>query len=239
MRILGQRVRIGWLATSVLALFGVAVGTVIGSGLVVLDTKLWLSSHSRLAASQADFSLSEAQKILAVLKSSPYGACSDEEIAYLRGLVFQSQIVKDAGRLNGNQVACSATGAKALPAASVAQASVHLKDGTVQSTVAATLAPGSTTDQVQRTLLERDGVYVLFDSKEAVNPSPIPLSLLVATKGTGAQNRLGAGGEAIDRLRESSGRIGNTMYATRCTPQGLHCATATTTVGAAPEARQA
>jgi len=233
MRIHGHRVRIGWLATSVLALFGVAVGTAIGSALVVLDTKLWLSSHSRTAAIQADSSLSEAQKILTVLKQSPYGACSDEEIAYLRGLVFQSQLVKDAGRLDGNHVVCSATGSTGLPLATQTPAAVRLKDGSVQSTVAATTAPGSADAGVQQTLLMRDGAYVLFNSKIALNSGPIPLSMLVTTKGTGAQARPGAEDGAINRFKDSSGHVGNTLYATRCAPQGMHCATATTTIGAA------
>jgi sensor c-di-GMP phosphodiesterase-like protein len=233
MRIHGQRVRIGWLATSVLALFGVAAGTAIGGALVVLDTKLWLSSHSRAAAVQADSSLSEAQKILTVLKLSPYVACSDEEIAYLRGLVFQSQLVKDAGRLHGDGVACSATGSKELPLAAQTQTSVHLKDGSVQSSLAAPAVAGSAGADMQQILLMRDGSYVLFNSKIALTSVPIPLSLLVSTNGAGAQSGPGVVDGPINRFKDSSGHVGNILYATRCAPQGMHCATATTTINAA------
>jgi sensor c-di-GMP phosphodiesterase-like protein len=230
MRFLGQRVQIGWVATSILALFGVAFGTAIGCGLVILDTKLWLSSHSRMAASQADFSFSVAQKTLTVLENSPYGACSDEEIAYLRGLVFESQLVKDAGRLNGGQVACSATGKTTVASAGFQQTNVRLKNGTIASTVTAK----SPEADGNRTMLERDGRYVVFDPTVSVNSGPIPLSLLITTKNPQAPTLLGAGsGSAINRFTESSGRVGKTMYATRCTAQGLHCATATTTIGAA------
>jgi sensor c-di-GMP phosphodiesterase-like protein len=229
MRFLGQRVQIGWVSTGILALFGVAVGTAVGCGLVILDTKLWLTSHSTLAAVQADSSMSEAQKILALLKASPYASCSDEEIAYLRGLVFQSQLVKDAGRLEGNRVACSTMGTKTSAIAAASQSAARLKDGTLVSNM--TAAVGSGPANVQRTLLIRDGGYVVFDPKLALSFGPIPLTLQVTTKST--ESTPGPGNDSIDRLTQSSGRVGNTMYATRCSQQGLLCATATTTIGAA------
>ena len=93
-----------------MAVSGLILGAALGCALVMIQARILLKSYANLAAAQADSSISEAHKILTNLKSSPYGVCSDEEIAYLRGLVFQSQFVKDAGRMEGGRVQCSATG---------------------------------------------------------------------------------------------------------------------------------
>ena len=130
MRLLGQRVQIGWVAAIAIAVLGVVSGTVIGCGLVMFEARVWLESYSRQAAVQADASVSDAQKILTILKQSPYAPCSEDEIAYLRGLVFQSPLVTDAGRLAGGKVACTATGGQAASAA-LLEPQVRLKDGSV------------------------------------------------------------------------------------------------------------
>ena len=228
MRLLGQRVQIGWVAAIAIAVLGLVSGTVIGCGLVMFEARVWLESYSRQAAVEADASVSDAQKILTILKQSPYEPCSEDEIAYLRGLVFQSPLVKDAGRLAGGKVACTATGGQAASAA-LLEPQVRLKDGSVAFGTGKAQRDGGP----DRKMLERDGGYVLFDTQMPTDPSPIPMHVTATMRDAAAKVSFGTGLKKIGRITEGQGRIGNTLYATRCTAQGLNCATAYTTIGAA------
>ncbi len=230
MRFQGRRVQIGWLAINVMAVCGVILGTVLGCALVMIEARIWLQSYASLAATQADSSISEAQKILTILKSSPYGACSDEDVAYLRGLVFQSQLVKDAGRLEDGKVACSATGTQAASLAGAQRPAVQLHDGTIATSASASHTNGS----ADRTLLERDGGYVVYASALPVAPGPLLMHLSTTLKGAEVVAPIGAIDlKSIDRFTDASGRLGGTLYATRCASQGLNCSTAFTSLRAA------
>ncbi len=215
---------------SVMAVVGAILGTVLGCGLVMIEARIWLQSYARLAAAQADSSLSEAHKILTILKSSPYGACSDEEVAYLRGLVFQSQVVKDAGRLEGGNVECSAVGGHSASIAGAQRPSVRLHDGTVVTSADTAAANGS----AERTLLQLDGGYLVYASALPVAPGPLLMHASLTLKSADVVAPIGASDlKTINRFTDASGRRGQTLYATHCAAQGFSCLTAFTSLRAA------
>ena len=63
-------------------------------------------------------SSAESRAILATMNSSPYAFCSDAEIEYFRQLIFQSQFLKAAGRMQSGSINCSTTSGRTVLAAS-------------------------------------------------------------------------------------------------------------------------
>jgi len=50
----------------------------------------------------------EARTLLTAMNTSPYGFCSDAEIAFFRKLVFNAEDYRDAGHIRDGMIACSA-----------------------------------------------------------------------------------------------------------------------------------
>ena len=213
-----------------MAVSGLILGAALGCALVMIQARILLKSYANLAAAQADSSISEAHKILTNLKSSPYGVCSDEEIAYLRGLVFQSQFVKDAGRMEGGRVQCSATGGPVASFSGLGRSAIRLQDGT--KSASASIAHAQVA--ADKTLLELVGDYVMYASALPVAPGPLLMHGSTTLKGAETTAQFRAGDlKTINRFTDASGRLGQTLYATRCAAQGSSCSTVFTSLRAA------
>jgi sensor c-di-GMP phosphodiesterase-like protein len=75
----------------------------------------WLNQYAKLVVAQDDATYVEARGLLAQMgKDTQYSFCSDEEIAYFRELVFRSKYLKDAGRIHGGRIDCSATAGRPM-----------------------------------------------------------------------------------------------------------------------------
>ncbi len=187
-----------------------------------------------MAAAQADFAFSEAQKSLQFLNTSPYESCSDEEIAYLRETRFPITDCEGC-RPVGRQSRCLLGN----------RHEARVWNGATRRAPERRHARSQCCRQHNRRRHRRSRTTVHCWFAMAAMLCLIPtVSLESRTDSTELtdHNKRPAGAakfsaqvaaSAIDRFKESSGRVGNTMYATRCSPQGLHCATATTTIGAA------
>ena len=58
-------------------------------------------------------SLKETYATMKKMSSSPYPYCSEAEIAYFRKLLFQTDYLRDGGRMRDGTIDCSATLGKA------------------------------------------------------------------------------------------------------------------------------
>lgn len=84
-------------------------GYFLGCALALQLAKNWLEQNAEFVATQYDASYVEAKNLLKGIKDSPNSFCSEAEIARFRELVFGSDYLKDAGRIRGGKIECSAT----------------------------------------------------------------------------------------------------------------------------------
>ena len=109
MRAIQQRVWIAFGATVVGTIAGALGGYLLGRATTLSQMEARLIQYSNRMLSEGDAGTAESRKVLAEINASPYAFCSDDEVAYLRGLVFRAEYLKDAGRMRDGRIECSAT----------------------------------------------------------------------------------------------------------------------------------
>ena len=109
MRALQQRVWVALTATFFGTVAGALGGYLLGRITTISQIESRLTQYSDRMLSEGDAATAESRKVLAGMNASSYLFCSDEEIAYFRRLLFQSQYLKDAGRMRDGRIECSAT----------------------------------------------------------------------------------------------------------------------------------
>jgi sensor c-di-GMP phosphodiesterase-like protein len=227
-----------------MAVAGMAAGCLLGYAIAIYLAESWLDEYSTLVAQQQDAASEEATKALASIKASPHPACSDAELAYFRELVFRSTYLKDAGRIHGGKIDCSATADR--PGRSIGQFAPEFsqQDGTVAySNLLPIRDPG-----LKRAGLQLGNAYVVFAPQEPASLGHIPMRLIFTMNPPSSQTPAapvapvapvaaarGPHPQAPDLTVEGTLRQGDTLYATRCSSAFFKCVTATTTV---PEAFQ-
>src|ERR1700722_13659946 len=104
-----KRAAIVLVATVVAAACGSLAGYVLGRALVLRHEENKLDQYAIRIRREGETSASESRALLATLNASPYKYCSDEEIAWIRKLIFQSEYLKDGGHMRDGRIDCSAT----------------------------------------------------------------------------------------------------------------------------------
>lgn len=214
-------------AALVVTLGGLAAGYLLGSVFSLQLATNWLDRYAEMTAAQDDASFAEARGVLSELQSANYSPCSDAEIAYFRGLVSRSEHLKDAGRISGDRIVCSATGHQNRSLGQL-KPSAKQPDGTV---VYANF-PATRTADTGRTALQLGSVYVAFATELPAAPARIPMHVATSAKDGAVQ--AGLGGSAMDQALnwtvDGTKRLGNMIYATHCSTLQSNCVTAFTSV---------
>jgi sensor c-di-GMP phosphodiesterase-like protein len=104
-----RRILLGRLTIIAMAACGMAVGYMLGCGLALIRANNWLENYADTTATRDNAALAEASNVLHAMQALRYGFCSNTEIANFRTVVFHSEYVKDAGRILGSKIGCSAT----------------------------------------------------------------------------------------------------------------------------------
>ncbi len=225
------RVLLARTATIAMATVGMAIGYFLGCVLALQVGENWLDQYSKLIAVQEDASSKEARDLLGVLKKSPYAFCSDAEISYFRELVFRSEYLKDAGRIRSGNIECSATAGHPLRAIGEFKAGSVQKDGTIAYSNLVPLRD----DTLKRDGLQSGNVYVVFGSHLPASLGPFPMHLAINMKDMPGQLS-GAAANGVPQFKEpdlttdGTVRVGNTLYATRCSALHLNCVTSSASV---------
>jgi sensor c-di-GMP phosphodiesterase-like protein len=167
------------------------------------------------------------------LKESPYPSCSDAEIAYFRELVFRSEYLKDAGRILGGKIVCSATAGRPMRSIGEFKASSQ-KDGTIAYSNLLPLKDA----HLKRPGLQLGTAYVVFGSESPTSLGTMQMHLIVTMKDPDGRRRGspadGAAGEkGPDLSMVGTQRVGDTFYATQCSTVYTTCMTASTTTSEA------
>src|ERR1039457_2546787 len=118
-------------AVMLTAALGAGAGLLLGCVVAIPLAENRLKTYMERVAVQDDASLTEARSLLDTLRHSANPACSDTDLSHLRDLVFGSDYLKDAGRIRGGRIECSATGGRPSRPISEFKAGKALADGSV------------------------------------------------------------------------------------------------------------
>ncbi len=229
-----HRILIGRMVIIALAACGVAVGYALGCGIALVQAHDWLKHCSEATTANDNAALAEASSILRAMRGSPSGFCSDTEIANFRTLVFRSEFLKDAGRIRGGRILCSAISGHTERAIGSFKDDIRWRDGTV---VYHDLKPMPIAS-MKRVALQRGNAYVVFGIGLPPEPNPIPTKLAITMKARESRSRNSISRTAVSdnppyMTTEGAGWVGDTLYVTSCSNSNFSCVAATTTVSQA------
>ena len=212
--------------TFALALSGGLAGYFLGCRAVFWESVFRLDRNSKLLVAQNDASLGEASKVLDSLNHSGFTTCSDGEIGYLRDLVFRSVSLKDAGRIKGNKIECSAaSGRSDRSILTMSTGSTHATGGFIYYNL-----KHSAKSRQNRAALQLGNAFVVFDSGESLNQNVDPFRSAMTVKNSNDMQTDHAPShtsksDILPVTTDGSGRLGEVLYATRCSPLGINCIT--------------
>lgn len=216
------------------AALGMIAGFALGSLLTIPLAEFHLTRYLSRVAVQETASVKEARDLLAVLQHSSYPPCSDAELSHFRELVFRSEYIKDAGRIHGARIECSATAGRPLHPIGQFTAAAAAPDGTVAYT---NLVPIHD-ESLKRAGLQLGSAFVVFGSHmpEIAGPLPIHVAVSPHEGSTAAGSASGTSTSASESgLFDDVQRKADKLVATHCSSDLLTCVTASVSVD---EARQ-
>lgn len=229
-----HRALVGRLVIVAAMVCGAGVGFSLGCGFAFLRTAIWVDNYAQLMATKQAASLADARGTLNTLQDLRYPACSDAEIAAFRELIFHSAYLKDAGRIRGGKIDCSAVAGRSGRSAETLKQGIRQEDGTVAYSDLASNDDGGQ----KRVVLQLGGVFVEISTNPPPNLERAPVHLTLTMHGASASQQEAAikgtePGQALYRSTDGIGLQGDVLYATRCSDRPFDCVTATTSIHAA------
>jgi sensor c-di-GMP phosphodiesterase-like protein len=221
---------------AVSAACGIAVGYMLGRVLALEMAEHNLVQYAKLMVVHEDASSVEARSLLSTLKESPYPSCSEAEVSYFRELVFRSEYLKDAGRILGGKIACSAAAGRPMRPIGQFKASLQ-KDGAIAYSNLLPLKDA----HLKRPGLQLGTAYVVFGSESPASLGAMPMHLIVTMKDpdvvrSGSPAEVAAKDKGPDLTMVGTQRVGDTLYATQCSAVYTTCMTASATTSEALDA---
>ena len=223
---LKHRLLLALLATGMGAACGTLAGYLLGRVLTIEHTEIRLAQTAARTMAEADASSREARAVLASMNASPYLFCSDAEIAYFRRLLFQSEYLKEAGRMRGNKIDCSAALGQMEQPVTQFEPDFSQLDGISVYKDPAPFTMGTLTVVG---LQLGDSYVIISPYLETHRASPPVHYASTAINDPRWQfGRLIAGFPEATRAvltTNSGGRSGGTLFATRCSSHYFNCVT--------------
>ena len=87
---------------------GAALGYLVAEDLLLNTARTELRTYADDLVVHADVLGAESAGVLISLEKSPHAPCSESDIGYMQGLIFQTHFLKDIGRLANNAFVCTA-----------------------------------------------------------------------------------------------------------------------------------
>jgi sensor c-di-GMP phosphodiesterase-like protein len=223
--------------TLIAAFLGALGGYFLALGVTVWVAGTRLDQYAGRIVGDTEAWDAELRTALAAVNASPHAFCSGSEVDYFRKLIFNSDFLKDAGRIRDGRFSCSA--AMGQPAQSRAQLVPNFvqQDG---SAIYVNPAPYGRSGATE-IAFKSGSSYVVFTPNSRLHSEPGPMHFtLTAINAPNLQRGkfLGESSNVDPQVLSAEGRykIGDTLYATRCSIALYDCATAFTTI---PEMVQA
>jgi sensor c-di-GMP phosphodiesterase-like protein len=227
--------------TLIVAAIAIAVGSMAGFLLVraftLRVTEIRLEDYASRIMADGEASSAELRTVLAAVGASGHPPCSAAEIGYFRNLIFESDFLKDAGRMRDGSVECSAALGRLEHPQAQSMPDFTQQDGTE---IYKNLGPYQNSNLTVVTLRLGDS-FVVFTPYTRMHLEPFPMhySETVTDAPTQKAGRLlGELSAASMPVLTTEGvvRAGDSVYATRCSIRFFSCITAFTSI---PEVVQA
>lgn len=222
---LKQRVMMTLAVAATAAAVGSAAGYLVGRASALKVAEAGLTRDAAYLVMQGDAFSDESRALLATLNASPYPFCSDEEIAYFRKLIFRSKYLRDAGRMHGGRLACSATMSRAELPTEQFKPDRSQPDGTL---LFGNLPPFRV-GNLRGMLLELGDSYVVYApnlmENQGATTSHVDFTL---TSSPSTQDSPVSSGlsPASAKVFTTNGEawLGDSLYVTRCSAHYFRCA---------------
>lgn len=237
---LKQRILTTLIVTVCAGMLGLLLGLWVARAVTMRMMQTRLDEYAgRLVADEEAADL-ELRTALAAVDASEHKDCSRAEVGYLRALIFESQSLKDAGRMGDDTIACSAALGKPEKATRVDAAEFTQQDGTE---IYRNLAPYENTG-LSTIALARDSSFVVYTPMTRLHVEPEPLHFVETATDAPTQRRGRLLGDASPvpaaiLATEGLARQGDTLYATRCSIRFFDCVTSFATIPDAIAANRA
>jgi sensor c-di-GMP phosphodiesterase-like protein len=225
-----------WVAACLLLTFaaiGSLCGYLLGRRAVLRNAQTALTADAAHVESYLSSMVDESLDLLNQLNASPYPACSHEELEYFRHLVYRAHNIRDAGRVQGDRLTCSAVFSEEIPSAVVAAESRYPDGTSVYIDRPPYLISG-----VQVYLRQKGNAYVVEDPRFSIDfdrykrDHDIWMTHAIDDRhGSRTGNTPRVHGAIVDR--SSEGRLGDTLYVTNCSPRNFTCVTSYRSISAA------
>ena len=187
-------------------------------------TRLRLDQYAAQIMTEGEASAVELRATLTAMDASSLPA-STAEVAYFRALIFESDFLKDVGRMKDGRIQCGRY-PEALPPEVWLPAKFHSAGGTV---IYADPLPYQNAG-VPTMALGRGDFFVVYTPLTQMYLQPAPMHLTVTDTDAPTQTRgryLGENFQAPKAVlaSEGEGRLGGQLYATRCSIRYFQCVT--------------
>jgi sensor c-di-GMP phosphodiesterase-like protein len=185
---------------------------------------------TRIMADGEAFS-SELRTVLAAVSASPHPVCSEAEIGYFRALIFESEYLKDAGRMSDGKIVCSAGLGRTLPPQEQAEPDFTQQDG---AAIYSNLAPYRNSG-LAMTTMELGNFFVVYTPLTRFHLESAPMHYSITVKDAPTQKSRQLLGEPLPAKgamfnAEGLTRLGDNLYVTRCSIRFFNCVTAFTSI---------
>jgi sensor c-di-GMP phosphodiesterase-like protein len=227
MRTFVQRVVITIVSAIFLAGAGALGGYLLGHALGLRHAEARLDAYANRILLESVKSTAESRGVLATMTSSPYDFCSDSEIEYFRQLIFQSQFLKAAGRIRDGRIECSTTSGRSELAQAQYAPNISRRDGTK---IYKNLPPFRVDDQDVISVQLGDS-FIVYNpyNLTSLEVSPMRFAATAVDAPTRQSGQMLGEIPNVERsilVRQGKTRVGDTLYATRCSIDGVTCMTA-------------
>jgi sensor c-di-GMP phosphodiesterase-like protein len=196
-----------------------------------------LQQYATRIMADGEASSAELRTVLAAVSVSPHRVCSEAEIGYFRALIFESEYLKDAGRMRDGKILCSAGLGRAMQPQEQTEPDFTQQDGTA---IYKNYAPYRKSDLTTITL-ELNNFFVVYTPLTRFHLEPAPMHYSITVMDAPSQKSGPLLSEPLQAKApifntEGNARLGDSLFATRCSIRFFDCVTAYTTI---PEMVQA
>jgi sensor c-di-GMP phosphodiesterase-like protein len=221
-----QRIFTTFTVTVCAAVFGVFLGYFVARTITVQIMQMRLDNYASRLVTDEEAAAAELRTSLAAVNASAYKACSPFDVGYFRALIFESDLLKDAGRVGNGQILCSAVLARPTRLLLTGDPSFTQQDGT---TIYKQLTPYMNSG-LETIALARDGAYVVYSPLTRLHLEPAPMHFVETVTDAPTQQRgrlLGDASPANPHILSTEGKaqLGDTLFATHCSIRFFDCVT--------------
>jgi sensor c-di-GMP phosphodiesterase-like protein len=222
---MSRKHRWGAIAFTLLAVIaGAGWGYIVGCAKALREADEQLTEAAKRSGGPFISLVNESDALLDQVNASPYPRCSEEEIAYLRKLLFQSEYLRDAGRMKDGRIECSTLFSwEHLPTVPFQPAATRPDGMKLFRDISPYKSPKWTVF-----LLQKGDSFVVEDLSTKNNWQPPAFEYESTLLDMVSGRRVRPGGKPLIHSeailgRNVQARIGNLRYVTVCWPHSTFC----------------